>query len=93
MPPGSIARGKDLVVRGGDALTAPCAGCHGPDLRGTGIVPPLAGRSPTYLLRQLLAFRTGARSTASGELMAPVVGALEVEDMVAIAAYLATLEP
>jgi cytochrome c553 len=56
-------------------------------------MPPLAGRSPTYLLRQLIAFRTGARSTAAGAAMMPVVARLEVEHMIAIAAYLAAQAP
>jgi cytochrome c553 len=93
VPSGSIARGRDLVVRGGDGLTTPCAGCHGAGLRGAGLVPPLAGRSPSYVLRQLFAFRTGARSAPSGSPMTPVVARLEVEDMIAIAAYVAAQAP
>jgi hypothetical protein len=31
------------------------------NLQGVGLIPPLAGRLPTYILRQLLAFKTGAR--------------------------------
>jgi cytochrome c553 len=93
VPPGSIARGHDIVASGGDGVTLPCGSCHGTGLRGAGLVPPIAGRSPTYILRQLLAFRTGARASASGAPMLPVVARLDVDDMIAIAAYVGSLEP
>ncbi len=60
---------------------------------GNGAAPPLAGRSPTYIVRQLLAFKTGERATAAGGPMLPVVEQLDVEDMIAAAAYAASLEP
>lgn len=63
------------------------------ELRGAGLVPPIAGRSPTYMLRQLLAFRTGARAASSGVPMQPVVARLDVDAMIAIAAYVGSLEP
>ena len=56
-------------------------------------MPPLAGRSPSYLLRQLFAFRSGARAAPADLPMGAVVVRLEVQDMIAIAAYLATREP
>jgi len=93
VPPGSIARGRDIVSSGGDGVTLPCGNCHGADLRGAGLVPPIAGRSPTYILRQLLAFQTGARASAGGAPMQPVVARLGVGDMIAIAAYVGSREP
>jgi cytochrome c553 len=57
------------------------------------LIPPIAGRSPTYLLRQLLAFRTGARATTAGIPMQPVLTHLELSDMIAIAAYVGSREP
>ncbi len=93
VPKGSVARGQALVSTGGDGLTLPCGSCHGPELRGLGLIPPIAGRSPTYLLRQLLAFRTGARATPAGVPMQAVVAKLQLADMIAIAAYVGTLEP
>jgi cytochrome c553 len=47
VPHGCIARGKALVTSG--EKTAPCSSCHGSDLRGSGDIPPLIGRSPSYL--------------------------------------------
>jgi cytochrome c553 len=93
VPPGSIARGGQLVVSGAGGRTLPCGGCHGADLRGVGLIPPIAGRSPTYLLRQLLAFRTGARSTPAGQPMQAVVARLDLNEMISVAAYVGSREP
>ena len=93
VPSGSLARGRTIVSTGADGLTLPCGSCHGPELRGLGVIPPIAGRSPTYILRQLLAFRTGARATPAGVPMQAVVGKLTLADMIAIAAYVGTLGP
>ena len=38
---------------GGTARRVACGTCHGADLKGLGPVPPLAGRSPSYTVRQL----------------------------------------
>jgi cytochrome c553 len=92
VPIDSVERGRALVA-GGGGRTVACASCHGPDLRGLGAVPPLAGRSPTYLVRQLYDFKHGARAGSGSILMKPVVEQLEIEDMVSIAAYAASLPP
>ncbi len=87
VPPGSIAKGAALVK------TGKCADCHGADLKGLKDVPPIAGRSPGYLARQLYDFKSGARTGAGAALMKPVVAPLTNDDLVAITAYLATLDP
>jgi cytochrome c553 len=56
-------------------------------------VPPIAGRSPSYLLRQLFAFRTGTRASAAGAPMRDLAAKLDLDDMIAAAAYAATLAP
>jgi cytochrome c553 len=91
-PPGSIARGRTIARSGGGATVA-CVSCHGASLRGVGLVPPLAGRSPTYLLRQLLAFQSGARAGPTGLPMQPVVAGLAITQMIDVAAYLGSLPP
>ena len=53
----------------------------------------IAGRSPSYTFRQLYDFRHGARTGEWSPLMAQVVSNLEQEDMLAIVAYLASLDP
>jgi cytochrome c553 len=86
VPPGSIARGH--------ALASVCMTCHGNDLHGVApTVPPLAGRSPSYLLRQLLAFKTGTRSSTAAAPMRAVVATLSLDDMIAAAAYAGTRSP
>ncbi len=92
VPPGSVARGRRLATESTNGKAA-CTSCHGADLRGLGAVPPIAGRSPTYLLRQLVAFRTGARSSPAAASMTPAVAELTLEEMIAAAAYSASLQP
>jgi cytochrome c553 len=93
VPPGSLLRGKRLVTTGEDGKTQKCATCHGTNFKGLEDVPPLAGRSPSYLLRQMLAFKHGLRISEPGKQMQPTVEKLEVADMVAIAGYLGSLYP
>jgi cytochrome c553 len=92
-PMGSIKRGEDLVVKGGAGKTVSCAACHGEGLKGNGNFPPLAGRSPSYLARQLYDIQRYTRNGPGTQLMRPVVQNLNEEDILNIAAYLASLEP
>lgn len=92
VPVGSIARGRRLVTAGGGKTQA-CAACHGPAYRGLGNVPGLAGRSPSYLMRQLYDFKSGARDGPLAGPMKQNVAKLTVEDMTAITAYLASRRP
>jgi cytochrome c553 len=91
-PPGSIARGERLVKTGG-GRTTPCGTCHGVDLKGLGPVPRLAGRSPSYIVRQLYDFRQGARAGLWSPLMQGVVRDLTPDDIVDIVAYTASRKP
>jgi cytochrome c553 len=93
VPTGSINKGEELVRTGGDGKTQPCGVCHGDDLRGLGPVPPLAGRSPSYLVRQLYDFQTGVRKGHWSPLMQSAVAKLSVADFISLAAYAASLEP
>jgi cytochrome c553 len=93
VPVGSIAAGEALVKTGGSGRTQACGVCHGPDLKGLGPVPPLAGRSPSYTVRQLFDFQQGNRTGVWSALMRAAVEKLTVEDMIAIAAYTASREP
>ena len=96
VPPGSLKKGEDLVrngiTAGGNKVTA-CTACHGADLRGLGPVPPLAGRSPSYIARQLYDMQHGNRHGIWTSLMVPVVGLLGSEDLLTAAAYLASQQP
>jgi cytochrome c553 len=92
-PTGSVARGEELARTGGNGRTLQCTICHGQDLGGLGDVPRIAGLSPVYAVRQLNDFKTGARGGPSAALMQATVVNLTEEDIVALAAYLATLDP
>lgn len=91
-PVGSLKKGEELVNKGGGKTTQ-CAVCHGADLKGLGPVPPIAGRSPSYTVRQLYDMQQGARKGIWTDLMKPVVANLSEEDMLAIAAYTASRMP
>jgi cytochrome c553 len=93
VPPGSIEKGRQFVATGGNGKSAPCTVCHGPGLNGVGPIPGIAGRSPSYIIRQLYDFQHGARTGPWSPLMAPNVINLTLGDMVAIAAYAASLPP
>src|SRR5579871_421171 len=93
VPKGSIAKGEVLAKTGGAGVTTPCAICHGPDLKGVATIPGIAGRSPSYLVRQLYDFQQHARAGSAGALMAPVVEKLSHDDMIALAAYVSSLSP
>lgn len=89
-PVGSLSRGKELVESGGGKTIA-CTVCHGQDLRGFGSIPALAGAHPVYTARQLYWFKDGTRNGAMAAQMKPVVAALTDEDIVAISAYLGSI--
>jgi cytochrome c553 len=102
VPKGSIAKGEELAMTGGDHVaggkivkgkTVACAVCHGPQLKGLGNVPGLAGRSPIYLVRQLYDFKHGARTGKEVALMIPVVIQLTQDDMLNLAAYISSRQP
>jgi cytochrome c553 len=89
VPTGSIARGQALAR--GTGATPACSSCHGEGLRGLGETPPIAGLSPSYLVRQLYDLKTGARNGVQALSMKPVVARLTATQMTDIAAYIATL--
>ena len=93
VPVGSIQKGKELVAKGVGGGGTQCAGCHGPTLAGVGAIPAIAGRSPSYAVRQLYDFKSSARAGSASELMKPVVEKMTPEDMIALAAYAASLPP
>jgi cytochrome c553 len=90
VPVGSIKKGEALVTTGSSGKTTKCSVCHGADLKGLGPVPGIAGRSPSYTVRQLFDTQRGTRKGVWADLMKPVVANLTVDDMLAIAAYTAS---
>ncbi|MGB3270078.1 MAG: c-type cytochrome [Rhodanobacter sp.] len=92
VPPGSIARGAVIAARGSGGLPA-CESCHGAKLQGTELIPPLAGRSPTCIVRELLLFRGNQRSNPAAAPMRLQASRLTVGDMIAVAAYAGSRTP
>jgi cytochrome c553 len=92
-PVGSIKKGETLVTTGGNGKTVACGVCHGADLKGLGPVPGLAGRSPSYMARQMYDMQASARRGPWVDLMKPVVEKLTDDDFVSIAAYLSSRTP
>jgi cytochrome c553 len=98
VPRGSLKAGEALVKTGGRGRFLSCTVCHGKDLKGQyrkgmGNVPPIAGRSPSQMARQLFDFRSGARRGLNSKLMRMMAQKLSDGDVVAISGYLASLNP
>jgi cytochrome c553 len=99
VPPGTLARGKVLVETGDNKKTVACGTCHGPGLAGqasigkTGIAAPrIAGQHPIYLARELYLFKDMSRNGMTSKLMTPAVMNLTDADILAISAYLASMD-
>jgi cytochrome c553 len=92
VPPGSIKKGESLVTTGAGKTVA-CTVCHGADLKGMGPVPGIAGRSPSYLVRQLYDMQQNVRKGEWTSLMKAAVERLSEDDMLNIAAYVSSREP
>jgi cytochrome c553 len=93
VPVGTLKKGEALVTKGGDGKTVACAACHGEGLKGNGNFPSLAGRSPSYLARQLYDMQHFTRVGPGTQLMQQVVEKLSEDDILAITAYIASLTP
>jgi len=100
VPKGSLKKGEALVTTGGSTLlgskvipgkTVACATCHGPDLMGLKDAPGIAGRSPSYLARQIYDMKQGTRKGLLDVQMQPVVSQLSDDDITAIVAYVSSL--
>jgi cytochrome c553 len=91
VPTGSIKKGEALATSG--TKVTKCSVCHGADLEGVGPVPGIAGRSPSYIVRQLFDMQAGTRKGEWSNLMKPVVDKLTTEDMLSLAAYTASRAP
>jgi cytochrome c553 len=88
-PVGSVAKGEALATTG-DSKTVACATCHRSEEAVLPDVPSIYGRTASYTMRQLWDIKKGSRLSP---LMVPIVDRLTVEDMMNIAAYLATQAP
>jgi cytochrome c553 len=76
--------GQALAKTGGSGTTTPCETCHGADLKGVDAVPGIAGRSPSYLVRQMGDFQQHPQEGSAGALMVPVVEKLSRDHMISL---------
>jgi cytochrome c553 len=93
VPPGSLKKGEMLVKTGNGGRTIACEICHGPGLRGLGEVPRIAGQHPIYIVRQLYKFQNGKNGGAWAPLMHAPAAKLTDDEILSIAAYVASLNP
>jgi cytochrome c553 len=104
-PPASAARGPGHLAAEGrkifdegvpGANVPACAVCHGPDARGIGAVPRLAGQFYSYTVEQLKGWGKGLRSkdpeTGDENTMAPIAKGLTGAQINAVAAYVSQLK-
>ena len=84
----NVASAADAAA--GKAKAASCAGCHGANgISNVPNFPNLAGQKAAYTVKQLKAFKTGARKDPT---MNAMVAALSDADMANIAAYYAAMK-
>jgi cytochrome c553 len=93
VPQGSTKKGETFVKTGGSGKSVACAICHGDSLQGLGNVPRIAGLHPIYIVRQLRQFKDGTRNGGDAPLMKKPVSQMTDDDMIAIAAYIGSLNP
>jgi cytochrome c553 len=79
----------------GSRLYRPCMVCHQPNAWGSpdGAIPSLAGQQERYLERQLAVFRSGARVDTAMQIVTAHRSVSSEDDIIAIARYLAALDP
>lgn len=90
-----IAAGEKIAADGDWSKGLPgCNQCHGPAGSGVGAAfPRLAGQSADYITNQLAAWKTGERSNDPLHLMTGVAEKLGDDEVKAVAAYYASLDP
>ena len=92
-----LAKTGGAVVRNGRTTLGPtmeCFTCHGQKLEGTLLGPPIAGRSPSYIARQLYDMKMGTRKgDIAVATMKASVERLSTDDILALAAYVSSVEP
>ena len=96
-PEDVIAAGKKIYEEGiASSDVPPCAGCHGPDAKGNGQFPRLAGQLSDYVFNKLANWaKERGQNPANPDtsaIMAPIAHSLDQQQIKAVAAYLNHLE-
>ncbi len=92
-----VAAGKKIYEEGvPNANIPPCASCHGPEAKGNGVFPRLAGQLHDYIFRKLVNWsKERGQDPANPDtsaIMEPIAHSLTEPQIVAVAAYLSYLE-
>jgi cytochrome c553 len=97
-PPELVDTGKKIFEQGvPDAKIPPCATCHGPEAKGNGQFPRLAGQLYPYILKTLTNWdqergQGGQANPDTSAIMRPIAHSLTESQIKAVAAYVSTLE-
>lgn len=91
--PKDLATTGEKIFKEGipDAQVPPCASCHGPEAKGNGVFPRLAGQLYPYIVSQLTNW-TSERGENNANVMEPIAHNLKPPQVKAVAAYLSNLE-
>jgi cytochrome c553 len=92
-----IPAGKKIYEEGiPSANIPPCASCHGPEAKGTGPFPRLAGQLQDYILKKLVNWsKERGQDPANPDtsaIMEPIAHGLTEPQIAAVAAYVSYLE-
>jgi cytochrome c553 len=96
-PKDLIPAGKKIYEEGiPNASVPPCASCHGPDAKGNGPFPRLAGQLHDYILKKLVNWTKerglDPANPDTSAIMEPIAHGLTESQIAAVAAYLNYLE-
>jgi len=92
-----VAAGKKIYEEGVPTSDVPpCASCHGPEAKGEGVFPRLAGQLHDYIMRKLVSWDKergqDLKNPDTSAIMEPIAHSLTEQQIAAVAAYLSNLE-
>jgi len=92
-----VSAGKKIYEEGVPAADVPaCASCHGPEAKGDGVFPRLAGQLHDYTINKLTNWNKergqDPANPDTSALMQPIAHSLSQSEIAAVAAYLNYLE-
>jgi cytochrome c553 len=90
-PTADVAAGEKIFKQGIPGANVPaCVGCHGPEGKGNGPIPRLAGQLYPYVVAQLTNWGH-ERTEENSQIMAPIAHELTKPQIEAVAAYVSGL--
>ena len=92
-----VSAGKKIYEEGiPTSDVPPCASCHGPEAKGEGVFPRLAGQLHDYIMRKLVNWDKergqDLKNPDTSAIMEPIAHSLTEQQIAAVAAYLSNLE-